>query len=130
MGALAAPATKPKRRKRAAILSGCIRLEAMSRSMRTKQESHRRLSEKRSRRLLPPGRQSATSLFFQRINEQRIPCLLDCFNTGMNASVVGKFHSLFGSGVGGQKQRLQAGEHFAKQSTKDKTIKSGGLKLR
>src|SRR5436305_15062994 len=63
----------------------------MSRSMRTKQESHRRLSEKRSRRLLPPGRQSAASLFFQRIDEQRIPCLLDWFNTGMNASVVGEF---------------------------------------
>src|SRR5882724_5147811 len=63
----------------------------MSRSMSTKQESHRRLSEKRSRRLLPPGRQSATSFFFQRIDEQRIPCLLDCFNTGMNAPVVGKF---------------------------------------
>src|SRR5437870_6102250 len=63
----------------------------MSRSMSTKQEAHRRLPEKLSRRLLPPGRQSATSLFFQRIDEQRIPCPLDCFNTGMNASVVGEF---------------------------------------
>src|SRR2546423_1544995 len=63
----------------------------MSRSMSIKQESHRRRSEKLSRRLLPPGRQSATSLFFERIDEQRIPCLLDCFNTGMNASVVGEF---------------------------------------
>ena len=59
--------------------------------MSIKQESHRRGSEKLSRRLLPPGRQSATSSFFQRIDEQRIPCLLDCFNTGMHAAVVGKF---------------------------------------
>src|SRR5437763_14237949 len=80
---------EPERRKRAAIVSGCIRLEAMSRIMRIKQESHGRVSEKRSRRLLSPHGKGATPPFFQRIDEQRFPCLLDCFNTGMNSSVVG-----------------------------------------
>src|SRR5205807_7762718 len=52
------------------------------------QESHRRTWEKLSRGLLPPGRQGATSPFLERVDQQRIPCLPDCFNPGMNATVV------------------------------------------
>src|SRR5205823_4778018 len=57
-----------------------------------KQESHRRALEKRSPDLVPPGGQGATSSFFQRIEEQCIPFLTNCFNTGGGDTVVGKFN--------------------------------------
>src|SRR4029079_11005523 len=71
-------------RKRVATFSDCMGLGI-------EQESHRRVLEKDSPGLLPPGRQGTASSFFQRVEEQCVPCLTNCFNTREGGAVVSKF---------------------------------------